>query len=86
MLQALCRELPVGYAAAVRLRSERSADPALLAEELQEACGVKPEIFDDTEPAWNRLLARKGSGLAVCAGSLYLVGEIRALLKEERHD
>lgn len=86
VLQALCRQLPVGYAAAVRLRSERSADPALLAEELQEACGVKPEIFDDTEMAWNRLLARKGSGLAVCAGSLYLVGEIRAMLKEERHD
>ena len=59
---------------------------AAMLRELQEACGVKPEIFDDTEPAWNRLLARKGSGLAVCAGSLYLVGEIRAMLKEERHD
>ena len=40
------------------------------------------KAFDTVAEAWDCLVQTKGEDLAFCAGSLYLVGEVKALLEE----
>ena len=60
---------------------KRSASPNVLAREFAQKLTCPVEAFDTVKEAWERLLATKGDGLAFCAGSLYLVGEVEALLE-----
>lgn len=60
--------------------------------ETESAGGAKPSgeitvrVFPTVREAWNHFLREKGDDLAFCAGSLYLVGEVKTLLKEEDYD
>ena len=39
------------------------------------------EVFQTVEEGWKHFLENQGDGLAFCAGSLYLIGEVKSLLK-----
>ena len=68
-----------------------------LAKEFKKKLSCPVEAFDTVKEAWEHFLETKGQeGPAFCAGSLYLVGEVKALLaadygregqaREEEHD
>ena len=40
-------------------------------------------VQPDVEQAFETALAKRGEGMLFCAGSLYLVGDIKAILKKK---
>lgn len=87
MIQALCRGIRVQRVTIAHVDSGRSAGAEELAEEFRQELDCPVEAFDTVEEAWRDFLDHKGEGLAFCAGSLYLIGNVMSLLKEEQdHD
>ncbi|MEG0566727.1 MAG: bifunctional folylpolyglutamate synthase/dihydrofolate synthase, partial [Hungatella sp.] len=67
--------------------TERTLDTALLAEEFEKEVSCPVERFADVEAAWKRLMSVKDEeDLAFCIGSLYLIGEIKQILRRNQHD
>jgi len=71
-------------------RQEPSVETAESAESLTatevESRRIPVQVYSTVKEAWKCFRETKGEDLAFCAGSLYLVGEVKGLLKEERHD
>ena len=40
----------------------------------------------DIDDAFALALEKKGDGLLFCVGSLYLVGEVKRVIEEKKHD
>lgn len=81
MIGELCSHIAVSRVIVAHMDTKRSASPNVLAREFAQKLTCPVEAFDTVKEAWERLLATKGDGLAFCAGSLYLVGEVEALLE-----
>lgn len=86
MIKELCDKFPITHVTIAHIDSERCASTEKLAEEFREFLSCPVEVFSTVRQAWERFLKEKGDGLAFCAGSLYLVGEVKSLLKEEQDD
>lgn len=96
MIGELCSRLDISRVTIARMDTERSVDSEKLAGEFREKLGCPVEAFDTVKEGWEHFLKTRGRGLAFCAGSLYLVGEVKALLeadneragwaREEKHD
>lgn len=96
MIEELCGRLSISHVTIARVDTERSAGAKELANEFKQRLGCPVEAFDTVKEAWEHFLETKGQGPAFCAGSLYLVGEVKALLavdngrkgqaQEEEHD
>lgn len=86
MIEELCSHLVISHVTIARMDTGRSVNSETLAGDFRKRLGCPVEAFDSVAEAWNHFLTTKGDGLAFCAGSLYLVGEVKALLKEENHD
>ncbi len=80
MIQELCSRVMVSRVIVVQMETVRSTAAETLAKEFSQMLSCPVEAFDTTAEAWNCLLHERGDGLAFCAGSLYLVGEVKALL------
>lgn len=80
MIEELCRDLPISRVTIAHMATERSADMGELAEIFRREIGCPVEVFDTVREAWDHFLSCRGDGLAFCAGSLYLVGEIKEIL------
>jgi dihydrofolate synthase / folylpolyglutamate synthase len=64
-----------------RAQTPRAADPASLADAVREAAPDIPvEVHPDVRGAIEAAIDRSGSRTVVCAGSIFLVGEARAIL------
>jgi dihydrofolate synthase / folylpolyglutamate synthase len=64
-----------------RAQTPRAADPASLAEAVQRAApGVPVDVHPNVRVAIEAAADRGGSKTVVCAGSIFLVGEARAIL------
>ena len=97
MIEELCGRLPISHVTIARMDTERSMEAKELAKEFKKKLSCPVEAFDTVKEAWEHFLETKGQeGPAFCAGSLYLVGEVKALLaadygregqaREEEHD
>ncbi len=90
MVQYLWRGLKPDLAVAVQLQSERGLKIPELKKLLRQEMGLgcSAECFEKTGPALEYLLRKQGSGDYIfCAGSLYLIGEIKQeLLGRRGHD
>lgn len=80
MIRELCTGLRISRVTIARMDTERSADAESLAYEFKEFLGCPVEAFLTVKEAWEHFLREKGDDLGFCAGSLYLVGEVKALL------
>lgn len=80
MIRKLCGQVDVSHVTVAQMDTERSVGAAVLAEEFRESLGCPVEAFDTVKDGWKCFLRNKGEGLAFCAGSLYLAGEVKALL------
>ena len=86
MIESLCEELSPELTAAVRLKSERGLSAAELARCFQEKGNCPAFGFEDAKEAFSFILSEKGEGdLVFCAGSLYLIGELKEIIRR-RYD
>jgi len=81
MIEGLCSQVAVGRVVVAQMDTGRSAAADILAAQFRQRLACPVEVFDTVAGAWNCLLEKKGDGLAFCAGSLYLVGEVKGLLE-----
>lgn len=87
MIAKLCQTLELTDVLVAQMETERTLDTALLAEEFEKEVSCPVERFADVEAAWKRLMSVKDEeDLAFCIGSLYLIGEIKQILRRNRHD
>lgn len=86
MIQNLCDSLDISQVTIAHMDTKRSAECGTLAMEFQEVLSCPVAVFPTVRQAWRHFIKTKGDGLAFCAGSLYLAGEVKTLLKEETDD
>jgi len=86
MIETICRELRLEHVIVTEVGGYRSVDvkePAALFRQFGQ-CRV--EACPDVEEAFVRALKVKGDGLLFCVGSLYLVGNIKSILRRKAYD
>ncbi|MCI9047536.1 MAG: bifunctional folylpolyglutamate synthase/dihydrofolate synthase [Hungatella sp.] len=82
MIEELCSRVAVSRVIVAHMDTERSAKAGVVAGEFEKRLSCPVKAFDTVAEAWDCLIQTKGEDLAFCAGSLYLVGEVKALLEE----
>lgn len=83
MIRELCSHVHVSRVIVTHMNTKRSVESKILAKEFESRLACPVEVFDTVTKAWDCLLQKKGEDLAFCAGSLYLVGEVKALLEAQ---
>ena len=82
MIKEIAGELPLDHVAVAHIHSERGLETDVLLREFQNACGCDVEGFQTVEEAVLYMLHKRDEGhLLFCVGSLYLMGEIKAVLR-----
>ena len=66
----------------VHINSDRGISSEILAKEFEETAGCPVVPFEDTRTAVRDMRKRSRDGVLFCVGSLYLIGEIKAVLNE----
>lgn len=84
MIRTIAEALPLDGVAVTHIRSERGLSEALLEEEFAAVCDCPVTGFHTAREALAALLSwQDGGHLLFCVGSLYLMGELKEILKEE---
>lgn len=83
MIENLCSHVAIGHVVIAHMDTDRSAEIKELVKEFKDKLRCPVEAFDTVSEAWNYFLETKGENLGFCVGSLYLVGEVKALLARE---
>lgn len=87
MIRNIADALPLDYGAVAHMNSERGAETEILLKEFQDTFGFFTEGFPTVEEAVLHMLHKKDEGhLLFCVGSLYLMGEIKAVLRRNGYD
>ncbi len=82
MIKEIAGELPLDHVAVAHIHSERGLETDVLLKEFQNACGCGVEGFQTVEEAVLYMLHKRDEEhLLFCVGSLYLMGEIKAVLR-----
>lgn len=89
MIQTICSGVKLSQVIIAHMDSKRCADTKQLADEFAQALrageagknvSVPVRVFPCVKEAWEYFMETKDEDLAFCAGSLYLVGEVKSLL------
>ncbi|WP_099468672.1 bifunctional folylpolyglutamate synthase/dihydrofolate synthase [Konateibacter massiliensis] len=87
MIKEICEKLQFDAIVVTRLPSNRAIPLEILREEFEKSTGCNIYAIEDVREAFNQTLQLKGEdGVAFCAGSLYLVGEIIGIIRRIKHD
>lgn len=84
MIRELCSEPLFSRIYATQIEGPRMLPAKILADTFRRYTDVPVTALQPVSPAFREALSAKGDGILFCAGSLYLVGEIEALLKDVR--
>ncbi|MDO4296640.1 MAG: Mur ligase family protein [bacterium] len=84
MVKELCQALPLAAVLVVRYDSERALSTEELRREFSRYSDCLFESYFDLREAFLRGLSLRQDGILVAAGSLYLVGELKALIASKR--
>lgn len=85
MIRTICEGIHISHVIIAHMDSKRCADTDQLAQEFQQVLAdgetrIPVQVFPTVKEAWRYFMETKGQELAFCAGSLYLVGEVKSLL------
>lgn len=87
MIKRIAETLPLDHVAVAHIDSERGLDTEVLLNEFQSVCKNQAKGFTTVEEAVLYMLKeRDESHLLFCVGSLYLMGEIKAVLRRNGYD
>lgn len=84
MIREICQEVKFSSIVVTQIGDTRKVDATVLAELFRKYTDSPVEARADVADAFAAALERKGDGMLFCAGSLYLVGEIKALLARQQ--
>ncbi len=86
MIETICRELSLEQVIVTEVGGYRSVEAEKTAALFKEFGNVRVTACPDVEDAFLKALETKGEGILFCAGSLYLVGSIKSILRRMAHD
>lgn len=86
MIQTICQETKFEQVIVTEVNSYRKTPAGELAEIFRKYTEVPVKVMEDTEAAFELGCAEKEDGLLFCVGSLYLVGELKALINRRREN
>lgn len=87
MIKRIAETLPLNQVAVAHMDSERGLKTEILLKEFQEACKSQVKGYTSVEEAVSAILHKRDeSRLVFCVGSLYLMGEIKAVLRRNGYD
>lgn len=84
MIREICQEVKFSSIVVTQIGDTRKVDATVLAELFRKYTDSPVGARADVADAFAAALERKGDGMLFCAGSLYLVGEIKALLARQQ--
>lgn len=84
MIQTICEQTELSHVVVTEIPGDRNVPAEKLAE-IFESCTKAPvKAVSGIEDAFFAALKEKRDGMLFCVGSLYLVGELKRLLKEQK--
>ncbi len=87
MIKKISEALPLDKVAVTHIDSERGLETEILLKEFRDTSGCGAEGFQKAEAAVLYMLQQKDEGhLLFCVGSLYLMGEIKEVLRRNGYD
>lgn len=87
MIKKIAGALPLDQVAVAHIDSERGLNTEILLKEFQNVCGCGVNEFQSVEEAVLYMLQKKDEEhLLFCVGSLYLMGEIKTVLRRNGYD
>ncbi|MEY8356127.1 folylpolyglutamate synthase/dihydrofolate synthase family protein [Lachnospiraceae bacterium 54-53] len=87
MIRNIARALPLDQVAVAHIDSVRGIETEVLLKEFRNACGCRAKGFQTVEEAVRYMLhSMDEEHLLFCVGSLYLMGEIKAVLRRNGYD
>lgn len=86
MIERICRGLRIDRVIVTEVGGYRAVDAKEPAAFFEQYGRARVIVCPDVEEAFSRALAEKGDGILFCAGSLYLVGSIKSILRRTAHD
>lgn len=86
MIERICHGLRIDRVIVTEVGGYRAVDAKEPAAFFEQYGRARVIVCPDVEEAFSRALAEKGDGILFCAGSLYLVGSIKSILRRTAHD
>ena len=84
MIATICRQTELAHIVVTEIAGDRNVPAEKLAEVFRRYTNTPVKAVRMIADAFREAFKEKGDGMLFCAGSLYLVGELKNLLKEER--
>ena len=82
MAKELCEGLNWAGIGVVHMNSDRGLSARRLSDVFKTYASCQVVSYEDTEEAMEQMQNRAGDDLLFCAGSLYLIGELKVQLKK----
>lgn len=82
MIQTICQSIQPTSIVVTQIGGARVVPAQELAEEFRKYTQVEVTAKADVAEALDTALAKKGDSMLFCAGSLYLIGELKAILRQ----
>lgn len=87
MIRSLTEDLKPDYIAVAHMCNPRGLDSETLRQTFRKGAGCPVESFLEVEAAYLCAMEKKGEdGLLFCVGSLYLIGEMKEIIRRYSHD
>ena len=83
MIRTICEAAHFSHVTVTQIDGSRIVPAQQLAEVFRKYTSAPVEACPDIRQAFETALAARGEGMLFCAGSLYLVGELKAILRNE---
>ncbi len=84
MIREICREGDFTSIVVTQIGDDRRVEAQALAQVFRKYTKAPVIVKDQVKEAFETALEKKGEGMLFCAGSLYLVGEIKAVISEQK--
>ena len=80
MVREICEETEFSHIIVTQIEGDRRTDASALAGLFRKYTDTPVEAVKSVPEAFEKALAQKGEGVLFCAGSLYLIGEIKEVI------
>ena len=86
MVHTICETGCIQEVVVTEIHGSRIVPAEELAAVFRKFTNVPVTVISSIEEAFNTSMEKKGDGLLFCVGSLYLVGEVKKVIEEKKHD
>lgn len=83
MIQTICESVDLSSVVVTQIEGARVVPADTLADVFRKYTKAEVASKPDVREAFSEALSRRGDSMLFCAGSLYLIGELKAIIKEK---